>query len=164
MRTRRSWLGVARRWAVSPSQYEVEDPTTVLLLGRDEPDGAELWIGSASSGALITVAIAALVDLFVLAVRMSGTGAPVTALIDATPVAPAVVVGAFVRSPPAATPNAFFHNLGALPGGTNICQGSAAAVAWEFLPEPGLLLPAGSSLECSTGVAGNTLGVMWRGA
>lgn len=163
MQTRRSWLGLAKRWTPTGSQQEVEDPYPVLVVGEDDSDESILWAGSGSSGAVVTCALAALVDIFVLGLRMSGTAAPVSVLVDVTPAAPTLAGAvAFLRAPPAAIPNAFFHTTNVIPAGSNLFQGVGAGVTWQMLPGKGLLLPAGFSIFCSTGAVANTLGALWR--
>jgi len=165
VRTARAWLGIASRWTATGSQRDVEEPTTVVVVGVDHSDAAELWLGY-GNGQLIrpSVGLRPGVDAFVSAVAATSQGGPFSAPVGqalrlsvqpngAATVEAAPTFQGFLRSSfPTVPVVSFVEGSGVPPSGVDaiLTQNDAppgnAPANWTTFPAPGLLVRVGQTL------------------
>ena len=168
MRTRRGWLGFAARWAPTGRQEDVEEPTTVLVVGEDETDEALLQIAEAGhvGGAFDTIGFRPNRDVFVLGIMGRAAGPVVMqGLVEDAPLSVLTLASllTYLRSPTAAPVTADFVVRVGLVGPA--IHTVTVPPVWLLFPRPGLLVRAGTILWVTLlggGPPVPNFGVMWR--
>lgn len=161
---------MASRWTPGGIQREVEEPTTVLVVGEDETDEAHLSMGECSQALSLSLGFRPFVDAFVVALYVRPGPDAIVALLERVPaVTPTAATNQnFLRDPTGAPDTAAFVSRAGVTAGPAIGYASPVGAGgnplWTYFPGTGLHVGSTSILWVSlaTGLAPGNFGVMWR--